>query len=203
MIGMNYLEYGNIPLMRFLQLYSQSKHTLRSLLITNQHSLDIPVGEWPKKVVFDRCFVGTNPYIRPCRAMTEILVIRDIHRPKTSQKLRIDWRKFTSLRMLDLYVHSVDLTGIEHCRNLEVVRIDVSEGVLPDEIAGLNRLRFIATNCRSASDRSLHFTSEQLRICFIPKKCQFTSNSKIVPQAHLDDSYEYVNIQSLEPMEYV
>ena len=200
-IGMKHIAYdSSISLKRFLELVGQSKNTLKSIKAYGTSGLDLPISTWPETVVFDRCSVGNTPIIRPICTKTEKLIIRDIHRVKTSKTLRIDWRKFSRLRILDLYVRNVDLTGISSCKELEAIRIDIMQGVLPSEIGKLPKLKMIATNC-SPSD-NLHFDSDQLKVCFVPGGVKITANSSIVPATHLDGSYGFVNIQCFEPEEY-
>ena len=148
----------------------------------------------PKELILKNC-IG-NVCLDIPESYTETLIIDDLYRDKNKTLINIDWGKFLKLKVLDLKVYDVNFTGIELCKNIEVIRIDLGiDRHLPNFFADFQYLKLIATTC-FAIDR-LHFVSEHLKICLVNKKYTFTTNSKIVPQSHLGLNF-MMNIQSLE-----
>jgi hypothetical protein len=197
------LEYGNnkMDFETFCLLCYKGKNTIKSITMhnTNAPVQWLPLTLWPDKVVFERCFM--DAVINPVKTVTETLIINDVHRCNNKQKLTINWKKFSNLKILDLYIYDIDLTGIENCKMLEAIRIDTHiDTLLPDCIAQLINLKFIAVTCKT--NVSLHFLSPKLKVCFVPKTSIFTSNSVNVPKSHLIEN-SFVNIQCFNPIEYV
>lgn len=197
------LEYGNskMDFETFCRLCYKSKNTLKSVTMhnTNAPVQWLPLNVWPERVIFERCSI--DAVINPLKTVTETLIINDVHRRNNKQKISINWEKFAQLKILDLYVYDIDLTGIEKCKSLKAIRIDTDVNtLLPDCIAQLVNLEFIAVTCKT--NMSLHFVSPKLRVCFVPKTGIFTSNSVNVPKSHLREN-SFVNIQCFNPVEYV
>lgn len=187
----------NMDFMNFIELYHKHNKFLQRLTIENMSNPTylIPTS-WPKEVIFNRCFMG-NSLIDPPQSLTEILIIQDFNRTRNSPNiLKINWNKLNKLRILDIYTTDIDFTGLDACKNLEIIRIDLDKKRLfPSFFAHMPKLHTIAVNCQS--DTELHFVSNKLTNCFIPKKRKFTSESIIVPKKHLEIDFEYFNIQSL------
>ncbi len=184
----------------FIELWGRPKLFLHQIKISdfaNPISW-IPTKHWTKTMIFERCYMGEE-YIDPDGSKTETLVIKDVHRRRNRYTLRINWSKLPKLKVLDLYVPDVDLNGLETCQELEAIRIDVNNNnrFFPEFLAKLPQLRFIALSCCLATEK-VHFTSPDLKICFVPKKQDFTAVSKTVSKSHLESDF-YVNIQCYDP----
>jgi len=193
-------------IVQFIKWFNKSKYQLQEITLCNatyDPTFLISGYPWPRKVIFDRCQISST-LIDPDAKNTEILIIKNVCRFDTQEKLYINWEKFPNLKVIDIYLSSIDISNIGVCENLEAIRIDVSQKdiTLPCSIGKLKKLKFIATTCNA--DEWSHFDSEKLRICFLPKQKQiFTSNSKLVPESHLSCIYSYVNIQCIEPTDYI
>lgn len=109
---------------KFAQLYNHL--FLDKLVISNINNplFWIPSKRWPKIMIFENCCMGTE-YIDPDVSETEVLVIQDIKRRTHINTLRINWNKLPKLRVLQLFIKDVDLSGLENCCNLKDIRIDV------------------------------------------------------------------------------
>ena len=192
---------------------------LKSLRGMNVTQLNSPAAwipfKWPQEMVFSQCRMGDNKITPPRGSRTEILRITDSSRCKLS----IDWSRLPNLKTIELHVHDVDLEGLEGCRKLERVCLDVKSDtkIFPSWLAGLENLTKIISNLTPNTD--LHFVSTKLELCLIPKNlkplrgrhmpapcgcknCQnrvrvsphipFTSMSTLVPRSHLTDN-TYIN----------
>lgn len=181
---------------KYINMYNKAFKSLRKIEITNIYD---PISwilyrRWPKTVIFNNCNMG-HGNVDPLPSITENLIIRENRHLKTCNMLRINWCKFPKLRVLDIYTHNVDLEGIEVCKDLEVVRIDIetNDTKLPKCFADFQNLRFLATVMYS--EIPLHFISKKLKFCSVPKKEDFTTESKILPINHLKKDTIYCNIQ--------
>lgn len=104
--------------MRYLE-HKRSLHSIHIERLNNPQSWIS--GCLPIITCFNRCHFTTE--LNPPPSNTEILTIRDQHRHQHNNTLRINWSKFPKLKVLDLYVFKVNLSGIEACRNLNSVKI--------------------------------------------------------------------------------
>ena len=189
-------DYGN-----FFELWGRPKLFLHQIKISDfvDPITWIPTKHWAKTMIFERCCMG-GKYIDPYGSKTETLVIKDILRCRNRYTLRIIWSKLPKLKVLDLYVYEVDLKGLETCQELEAIRINVNNNRLfPEFLSKLPQLRFIALSSGFATEK-VHFTSPDLKSCFVPKKQDFTAVSKIVSKRHLESDF-YVNIEHHDPRE--
>ena len=196
-----YLKYINVKgyknFITFIKFYFASDNFLESVSIKD---IDNPIRwmierPWPKEMIFTNCLIG-NDLVDIPESPTEKLIIRDLYSAKNRSTIHIDWQKFPKLKILDIKVNDINFAGLEKCKELEVVRIDLEvDKYLPNFFAGFNNLKLIASTC-FAND-SLHFVSKKLKVCLMNKKYPFTSNSELVPKAHLGLNYT-MNIQSLE-----
>jgi len=190
--------------------------SLRSMIVAK---LTTPAAwipfKWPEQMIFSHCRMGDNKISPPKGTRTEVLRITDLSR----SKLVIDWSRLPNLKVLELHVYDVNLEGLEGCRDLEKVCLDVKSDnkVLPSWLAGLEKLTKIVSNL--TPENSLHFVSKLLTSCLVPKNmkhlrgrhlpapcgcknCQnrvsvlphipFTSDSTLVPKSHLTDN-TYIN----------
>jgi hypothetical protein len=183
--------------MNFIELYRGRNDFLQRLTMENINKPMpwIPTA-WPKEMIFNRCFMGSK-LADPPPSPTETLIVRDLFRHKHRHTLRINWCKLKKLRVLDIYVPDVDFTGLDECKELEVIRIDLDNKrrLLPSFLSHMPKLHTIAVTCQA--DKAMHFVSDKLTICFVPKQQDFTSKSQIVPKRHLKVDSGYFNIQCL------
>lgn len=180
--------------MNFIKLYNSRNEFLNKLTMD---TLDNPVswiqGPWPREMIFNRCYMGNN-LIDPPVSKTRILVVRDLYR---NTYLCINWAKLPELRVLDIYTSDMDFTGLEKCVHLKWIRIDINSNLpLPKFFQRFTKLKFIAVSMVSCD--ALNFVSEKLKTCFILKRQEFKSASKLVPKRHLEVSAPYINIQCLK-----
>ena len=181
---------------KYINMYSKAVKSLNKLEITNIYD---PISwiiyqRWPRKVIFNNCNMGYRT-IDPLPSITEILVIRENRNFQDDNMLCINWCKFPKLRVLDIYTYNIDLEGIEKCKDLEVIRIDIqnTDNKLPKHFADFQNLTFLATVMYC--ELPLHFISKKLKFCSVPKKQDFTTESKILPNNHLKKNTLYCNIQ--------
>ena len=138
---------------------------IKALRSMNVSRLTTPAAwipfKWPEGMVFSQCKMGDNKITPPRGSRTETLRITDT----TRSILNIDWSKLPNLKILELHVHDVDLTGLEGCRKLERVCLDIKSDkkVLPSWLAGLENLTKIISNLKPKTD--LHFVSTKLEMC--------------------------------------
>lgn len=163
---------------------------------------------WPRVVVFDigRDDYGFGTIKPPLSPKTEVIKISIDKRYvglRNSQPLTVVWCMFPNLKVLDIEVDNVALSGLMGCKKLEKIKINISGPVapiLPDFFATLPNLKILATNCRTINP--LHFISKKLQICHVDKTSPFTSDSIIVPDRHLQSHsrsspYSYINLRTV------
>jgi hypothetical protein len=186
-------------LFNFIKFYSRRNNFLERIKISNMIESDMSVLDliepWPKEIEFNGCYMGfINDFNIPISS-TERLVIRDLHRHR-GIAVKIKWESFPKLRILDIYAPDINFEGLELCKNLEIVRIDLDRiKFLPIFFTQLLNLQVIATSC--ISFQPMHFLSKKLKICMIPKTYIFSSESLFVPDSHLRLNTP-MNIQCLD-----
>ena len=172
--------------MNFVMLHGKHEKSLDSLQVSRVVD-PIPwiPCRWPRQITFSSCVFSSTP-IDPPLSPTEVLSVICWSGKAT---LRINWAKLPALRVLNLHVYNVELTGLHRCRNLEKICLNLGapHNVLPEWVAKLKKLRLVASNF-GPGDVSLHFTSPRLTVCLVPKTKPFTSESKLVPPRHLADN---------------
>jgi hypothetical protein len=191
---LKYIEIKNMEIfIPFVKYFRHTKFFLEKLVICN---IDNPIlwlsdVPWPKEVVFNNCILYNKLY-KIVKSYTETLEIIDFNRCKHNHLIQIDWEKLPHLKVLDIQVYDINLEGLEHCKQLELIRIDLElERYLPSFIPELVNLRGIATTCYA--NKHYHFVSNKLKVCIVPKKYIFTTNSVFVPTKHLQTEYINVN----------
>ena len=98
-------------------------------------------------------------------------------------------------KILDIYAPDINFEGLELCKNLEIVRIDLDRiRFLPIFFTQLENLQVIATSC--ISFQPMHFLSKKLKICMVSKTYIFSSESELIPKSHLNLNTP-MNIQCL------
>jgi hypothetical protein len=189
---------GNSNYLNMSNYYHPRNWFLTTLTI---EKLDNPMAwipmKWPKEMLFNCCALGSK-LIDPPVSNTELLVIQDLNRNSNKDVIKINWCKLPKLRILDIYSNDIDFTGLDLCKDLEIIRIDVKNYArnLPDFVQDFQFLKTLAVSCSSKS--SLHFVSTKLRRCFVPKTKEFTATSQFVPIRHLHINSEQPNLQCLD-----
>ena len=186
-------------LFNFIKFYSRRNDFLErikfSAVIEQDMSVLDLIEPWPKELEFEGCYMGSNNNIPV--SPTERLVIRDLHRHRTGGvAVKVKWESLPNLKFLDIYAPDINFEGLELCKNLEIVRIDLDRiRILPVFFTQLENLQVIATSC--ISFQPMHFLSKKLKICMISKTYIFTSESELVPKSHLNLNTP-MNIQCLK-----
>ena len=189
------LQGDNKNFIHFIRFCSKNKDYIERLTIEGIDYEWLSYFSLPKELILKNCCI-LNQRVDIPDSFTETLIIDDLHRDKNRTVVNIEWGKLLKLKVLDLKVYDINFTGIELCKNIEIIRIDLGvDRYLPNFFADFQNLKLIATTCFSVDP--LHFVSESLKICLVNKKYKFTSNSKIVPESHLGLNF-MMNIQSLE-----
>ena len=170
-------------LFNFIKFYSRRNDFLERIKISNiiesgMSVLDF-IEPWPKEIEFEGFYINHNIPVSP----TEKLVIRDLHRHRTGAlAVKIKWESLPNLKFLDIYAPDINFEGLELCKNLEIVRIDLDRiRFLPIFFTELSNLQVIATSCKFS--HPMNFLSKKLKIC--------------VPNSHLSLN-THMNIQSLD-----
>lgn len=185
-------------LFNFIKFYSRPNNFLERIKFSGIIEPDTSVLDliqpWPKELEFEGCYTGSNNNIPV--SPTERLVIRDLHRHRTGGvAVKINWKSLPNLKILDIYAPDINFEGLELCKNLEIVRIDLDRiQILPLFFTQLENLQVIATSC--ISFQPMHFLSKKLKICMVSKTYSFTSESELVPNSHLSLNTP-MNIRSL------
>lgn len=184
-------------LFNFIKFYSRPNIFLERIKFSGVIEPDISVFEliepWPKELEFEGCYIGSNnTQVSP----TERLVIRDLHRHRTGGvAVNVKWESLPNLKFLDIYAPDINFEGLELCKNLEIVRINLDRiRLLPLFFTQLLNLQVIATSC--ISFQPMHFLSKKLKICIVSKTYIFSSESELVPKSHLNLNTT-MNIQCL------
>lgn len=191
----------NHDLLDFITFYSRPNHFLERIKISGIIEPHVTVLDytqpWPKEIEFERCYIGSVNSINIPVSPTERLVIRDLHRHRTGgTAVVINWSSLPNLKVLDIYAPDIDFEGLDMCKKLEVVRIDLDRvRFLPSFFSNFADLRVLATTC--ISSEPMHFVSKKLKICMVPKKHLFSSESLLVPKSHLGLDTP-INIQCID-----
>jgi hypothetical protein len=189
----------NDNLNEFIKFYSRPNIFLSRFKITGMFDPYLTVlgynKIWPKEIEFERCSISNfdNIPVSP----TERLIIRDLQRRRSGgPTITVNWSSLPNLKVLDIYAPDLDFNGMELCKNLEIIRIDLDRiRFLPVFFANFPNLELIATTC--VAIERFHFLSKKLRVCIVPKKYDFISDSLLVPKSHLEINYS-MNIQSID-----
>ena len=181
----------------FIEFYTRKNIILEKLTLEGLHYASwLKTIQLPKEIKFNRCGVGNNLLNITQIQQTEKLVIRDIQRNSLRTCVHINWKMLPKLKVLDIYAPDLDFNELDLCKDLEIIRIDLDKvRELPKFFESLPNLQIIATTCITFHE--FHFVSKSLKCCVVPKKCNFTSNSTLVPTSHLDIAFK-MNIQCIE-----
>jgi len=198
-IGIKYGWMRTIKLNRnslikdFLNFYTRYDISINNLTI---EGLDcepwIEYITFPKKIIFERSRLGNKLLNLSTKQVTETLVIRDL----TTESAYVNWEMLPKLKVLDVYGPDINFDGLENCKDLEIIRIDLCKvKELPKFFENFSKLCLIATTC--VANEPFHFVSKDLKCCSVIKKHTFTSNSFFVPKSHLEIGFK-MNIQSIQ-----
>ena len=111
-------------MMEFIRRFCDHSKHLKYVYVRGINNPHIWLPHYVERLVFDHCSI--NSYINPGKQAytTKSLVIRDYHRYKNKQTLRINWNCFPNLEELELYVYDVDWKNSFIMRKLKRVNID-------------------------------------------------------------------------------
>lgn len=190
--NIKHLEYNlNTNLFTFLHMYCYHK----SLQTLNIHNVPSPFNyiprdvAWPKEIAFYSCIFGAKRLEPPLSNNTESFtyISNFCVNPWISNVLRIEWNRLPHLKTLIVRARNIDFKGLEECRKLEKIIIELdSDRELPEWIAELPNLRELITTCKTP--KHLHFTSKNLAVCLLSTKHRLTTLSRKLPRNHLLDN---------------
>ena len=114
----------SIDMMTFIKNFCYHLHTLKTVYMNGIDDPHMLLPHYTEHLIFDHCSI--SKYLNPGRQayITKSLTLTDYHRYKNKQTLRVNWSCFPNLEELELYVHDVDLTGIEKLKKLKKVNIN-------------------------------------------------------------------------------
>jgi hypothetical protein len=188
-------RYTSIP--DFIHFYNTKKILINSVFLDGLNYISwLKNITLPEKIIIERCKFGNNFLNFTTKQITEVLIIKDLHRNKMIEPLYINWKMFPKLKILDIYAPDINFDGLENCTDLEIVRIDLDKNKeLPKFFEKFPNLSFFATTC--VATEPFHFVSKKFKCCLVLKKHKFTSESSLVPKSHLDVDFR-MNIQSID-----
>lgn len=174
-----YISYGDVSCNNINLFVKRYCDHVKSIISVSIYTITDPQywipSVWPKKVYFKRTRI--TEIISPPLSITEDLQIIDLDKHNHSSDLvRIDWKKLPKLKRLNLDVVNIDFTGIEACKDLEIIFITVyKEGTvnLPDCIGDFKKLIHIGTNCVLVN--KTHFCSRNLTSCTVYNHQEYTT----------------------------
>ena len=156
----------------FINMYYSHK----KLKVFNIHRLFNPQVwlhvEWVNCVYMYYC--KFNSIIKPPLSLkTEKLHIYD----SKESKIIIDWLKFPNLKSLYLDCYDVELKGIEKCKNLESIFIQVKNSCINDlnNVGSLSKLKYFISNFKVQNTTT--FYSHHLLNCLVDKKDDYNQNN--------------------------
>lgn len=116
---------GDFPnMMDFIKRFCEHSQCLKSVLIRGIDDPQLWIPRYTERMVFDHCSIFS--YINPGKQgnITKSLVIKDYHRYKNKQTLRINWKCFPNLEELEVYTHDVDWRDAHLLKNIKRVKIN-------------------------------------------------------------------------------
>ena len=125
-----YLTYikatSSSNMMTFIQRFI--KHSL-SIKTVEIRSIDDPhlwIPHYVEKLIFEHCSIPS--YLNPKKQVfvTKYFKLIDYNRYKYKTTLRVNWECFPNLEELELYVHDVNWTFLDHCKKLKRVIINTN-----------------------------------------------------------------------------
>lgn len=118
----------NTNMLTFIQRFCQHDNSIKRIRVRGVDNPHIWLPHYVERIEFDHCAITS--YVNPCSRANPHLVksfkLKDYHRYKFKTKIRINWNCFPNLEELELYVHDVDMTGLEKLKKLKRINIDTS-----------------------------------------------------------------------------
>ena len=113
-----------LSMMIFINNFCDHSRTLKTVEMRGIDDPHLWLPNYTQHLIFDHCSI--SEYLNPGRQarVTKSLKLRNYHRYKNKQTLRVNWECFPNLEELELYVYDVDMTGIEKLKKLKTVVID-------------------------------------------------------------------------------
>lgn len=107
----------------FIKNFMKHKDSLRIITVRGIDNPHIWIPQYVETLIFDHCSVIER--INPGNTIHAVksIKIRDYHRFKNNNTLRINWTQFPNLEHLELYVYDVDLNGL-NLNKLKTYNID-------------------------------------------------------------------------------
>ena len=104
---------NKIDAMDFFKQCIKHQETLKKITICGYDNPHMWIPQYIETLIFDHCSV--LECIDPPEIVyeTKYIKITDYHRLRLKNKLYINWSKFPNLEHLELYVYSVDLSGLD------------------------------------------------------------------------------------------
>lgn len=160
------LTYFYDPML-FSSFFYKHNKTLNSVNISYlNNSTYYLCGSWPKNIIFHNCFI--NDEFNPENTRTEYLKITFKFENIFLKKFKINWNKFSKLKILylDINIENLNfLKNIEVCKDLEIICFIINNKNLeiPNTIGNLTNLKYLITNCNI--EKNTNFISKKLEIC--------------------------------------
>jgi hypothetical protein len=119
----------NTDMMTFMKRFSQHSNSINSVVLRSLDNPHIWLPHYVERLCFDHCAITSyiNPHPRYKSYMVKYLKLTDYNRYKFKSTLRINWDCFPNLEELEVYVHDVDLVGINMCKKLKKRKINTSK----------------------------------------------------------------------------
>lgn len=113
--------------MEFYNNFSKHEKSLKTLILIRIDDPFIWIPKYVERLIFENCSISC--YINPGKRIytTKVLKLKDYDRCKNKSKIRINWSCFPNLEEIELYVHDIDLNGLDKLDNLKTILIDTCE----------------------------------------------------------------------------
>jgi hypothetical protein len=127
-----YISAVNVNLhsnmMIFIQRLCQHSLTLESVIMRGIDDPHIWLPRYFERMSFEHCKITkyVNPGPRSNPHVVKSFKLIDYHRYKFKTKLRVNWYCFPNLEELELYVHDIEMTGLDKLKKLKKINIDTA-----------------------------------------------------------------------------
>lgn len=110
-------------MMTFIQRFCQHSHSVKTIHIRGVDDPHIWIPHYVENIIFEHCSV--NSYVNPGKQahVTKRLKLIDY---KFNTIVKINWECFPNLEELDLYIHDVNLDGLEKLKHLKRININTN-----------------------------------------------------------------------------
>lgn len=115
---------SNTDMLEFFGIFLEHSDCVTTVEINGVENPQLLLPRFVRNLSFNHCSISND--IDPGKKVyeTKKIRLRDYHRYKNKQILRINWSCFPNLEELDLYVYDVDLTGIKELEKLKIIKIN-------------------------------------------------------------------------------